>query len=102
MPQGETHTVRTFVEKAFACAGYKLAWEGKGAQEKGIDIRSGKTMVEVSPQFYRPAEVELLLGNPEKARRVLDWKPRVGFDALVEIMVNADLKRVEQDRKFGI
>lgn len=99
---GETHTVRKFVEKSFACAGYELEWQGQGANEKGYDKKSGKMLVEVSPDFYRPAEVELLLGNPDKAKRLLDWEPKVGFNELVAMMVEADLKRVARDKKLGI
>lgn len=92
---GETHSVREFVEKAAEIAGFTLEWQGEGMNTKGIDTRTGKVIVEVSPEFYRPAEVDLLIGNPEKARKKLGWQPRTSFSQLVEIMVEADLKRVK-------
>ena len=91
---GETHSVREFVEKAAEIAGFTLEWQGEGMNTKGIDTRTGKVIIEVSPEFYRPAEVDLLIGNPEKARKKLGWQPRTSFSQLVEIMVEADLKRV--------
>jgi GDPmannose 4,6-dehydratase len=91
---GETHTVRQFVERAGALTGFDIVWEGSGPGEIGRDRTSGRTVVEVSPKYFRPAEVELLQGDASKARRVLGWVPRVGFDALVELMVKADLARV--------
>ncbi len=89
---GETHTVREFIEKAAPFAGYEIGWEGRGDSEIGRDRKSGKVIVEVDPKFYRPAEVELLLGNPTKAREKLGWTPKVKFDQLVEIMIKADLE----------
>jgi len=91
---GETHSVREFVEKAGRIAGFDIAWEGDGPNEKGRDVKSGRIIVEIDPKFYRPAEVELLLGNPEKARKTLGWKPSVTFEELVEMMMRADLKLV--------
>ncbi|HDD44826.1 MAG TPA: GDP-mannose 4,6-dehydratase [Candidatus Desulfofervidus auxilii] len=92
---GETHSVREFVEKAAEIAGFTLEWQGEGMNTKGIDTRTGKVIIEVSPEFYRPAEVDLLIGNPEKARKKLGWQPRTSFSRLVEIMMEADLKRVK-------
>ncbi|RKX58587.1 MAG: GDP-mannose 4,6-dehydratase, partial [Thermodesulfobacteriota bacterium] len=92
---GETHSVREFVEKAAEIAGFTLEWQGEGINTKGIDTRTGKVIVEVSPEFYRPAEVDLLIGNPKKARKKLGWQPRTSFSRLVEIMMEADLKRVK-------
>ena len=90
---GETRTVREFVESAFACAGINLRWEGEGVEEKGIDTATGKVLVEVSPEFFRPAEVDLLLGDPTKAKEVLGWNPRkTSFEELVRRMVEHDLK----------
>jgi GDPmannose 4,6-dehydratase len=89
---GETHTVREFIEKAAPLAGFDIAWEGEGDNEKGRDRKSGKVIVEVDPKFYRPAEVDLLLGNPAKAKAKLGWKPKVGFGQLVEMMMLADLE----------
>ena len=91
---GETHTVREFIEKAAPYAGFDIAWEGKGAEEKGRDKKSGKIIVEIDPKFYRPAEVELLLGNPAKAKNKLGWEPKVKFEKLVEIMMKADLESI--------
>jgi len=91
---GETHSVREFVERAAEIAGFKLEWQGEGINTKGIDTRTGRVIVEVSPEFYRPAEVDLLIGNFEKARKKLGWQPRTTFDRLVEIMMEADLRRI--------
>jgi GDPmannose 4,6-dehydratase len=89
---GETHSVREFIELAARVGGWEVVWEGQGVGEKGRDKRTGKVLIEVDPRFFRPAEVELLLGNPAKAKRLLGWEPRVRFPELVEIMMNADLK----------
>jgi len=88
---GEMHTVREFVEKAFAIVGTQIRWEGQGVEEKGIDAITGKVIVRIDPRYFRPAEVDLLLGNPTKAENKLGWKRQVGFDALVKEMVEADL-----------
>ncbi len=88
---GETHTVREFCEKAFAVAGMRLEWTGEGESEKGIDAATGKTLIEVDPRYFRPTEVDLLLGDASKARSDLGWVPTVGFDELVRIMVEHDL-----------
>lgn len=89
---GETRTVREFVEASFAHAGITICWEGEGAAEKGIDAATGKILVEVSPEFFRPAEVDLLLGDPTKAKELLGWNPRkTSFDELVRRMVEHDL-----------
>lgn len=96
---GEFHSVREFTTLAFARAGITLRWEGEGLQEKGIDEATGRVLVEVDPRFFRPAEVEQLLGNPEKARRVLGWNPRsTSFERLVEIMVDADMALVKKQK----
>ena len=89
---GEAHTVKEFCETAFAEVGTTLVWQGEGVEEKGLDKKSGKVLVEVDPKYFRPSEVEYLLGDPAKARRNLKWQPRVKFDELVKIMVAADLK----------
>ncbi len=95
---GETHTIRDFAENAFQAVGIEIRWEGEDAQEKGLDKKTGKVLVEVSPEFFRPAEVELLIGNAQKAEAVLGWKPRTKFQDLVRIMVEADLKRAADPR----
>jgi GDPmannose 4,6-dehydratase len=94
---GETYTVKEFVENAFRIAGYEILWEGEGVNTKGIDKKSGKVLVEVSPEFYRPAEVDILIGNPQKAKEKFGWEPKIKFEELVRIMVEADIKRVEKE-----
>ena len=89
---GETHTVREFAEAAFAEVGIKIEWRGNGLEEKGICAESGRVLVEVNPKYFRPAEVDLLLGDPSKAEKILGWRRKVSFRELVKIMVEADLK----------
>lgn len=91
---GESHSVREFVEIAFGITGYKIEWSGEGVNEKGIDANTGKILIEVSPEFYRPADVEFLVGDYSKAERKLGWRPKVNFYELVEIMVKSDLNRI--------
>jgi GDPmannose 4,6-dehydratase len=86
-------TVRDFVSMAGKAAGFDLTWEGQAEQEVGIDRPSGKVLVKVNPKFYRPAEVELLIGNPEKAKRVLGWEPKTTLEQLCQMMVEADFAR---------
>lgn len=93
---GETHSVKEFIEKAFEVAGFSIYWEGEGIETKGRDKKTGKILVEVSPQFFRPAEVDILQGNYEKARKKLGWYPKTKFEKLVEIMVEKDLERVSK------
>ena len=88
---GETHTVREFCELAFARAGLELQWRGEGLEEKGVERRSGKVMVEIDPRYLRPTEVELLLGDASKARAMLGWRHEVSFAELVNLMVDADM-----------
>ena len=91
---GETRTVREFVEKAFEVAGINICWTGEGVNEKGFDAATGKVLVEVSPEFFRPAEVDLLLGDPTKAKTVLGWNPRkTTFEELVRRMVEHDFRQ---------
>ncbi|MCM1032314.1 MAG: GDP-mannose 4,6-dehydratase [Odoribacter sp.] len=92
---GEYHSVREFTTLAFKRVGIDLEWHGNGVDEKGVDSLTGKVLVEVDPRFFRPAEVDELLGNPEKARRELGWNPRAtSFEQLVNIMVDADMALV--------
>jgi GDPmannose 4,6-dehydratase len=92
---GEQHSVREFCELAFKEVGISLIWEGTNENEKGICKETGKVLIEVDPNYYRPAEVETLLGNPSKAKNQLGWNPtRTSFDELVKIMVQHDLKYV--------
>lgn len=95
---GETRTVREFAQAAFAHAGIELRWEGEGVEEKGIDTATGRVLVEVSPEFFRPAEVDLLLGDPTKAKELLGWNPRkTSFEELVKIMTDHDMELVKQE-----
>jgi GDP-mannose 4,6-dehydratase len=94
---GEQYSVRDFCTRAFKRAGIELRWEGTGVEEKGIDAKTGKIFVEVSPEFFRPTDVVTLLGNPAKAKEKLGWNPRkTSFDELVNIMVDNDIKLVEK------
>ncbi len=90
---GETHSVREFATAAFQTAGFELCWEGEGVQEKGIDKDSGRVLVEIDPKYYRPTEVDLLIGDPSKAKRELGWQSTTTFDQLVEKMVKHDLQQ---------
>jgi len=95
---GEMHTVREFVERSFQLAGMEVAWEGNGVDEKGVDEKSGKVVVEIDPEYFRPTEVELLLGDASKARGVLGWEPSVKFPQLVEIMMEEDLRKARYQK----
>lgn len=97
---GRTETVRDFVRMAFRAVGVDLEFRGLGENEVGVDTVSGKTLVRVNPKFYRPAEVDLLIGNPEKAKRELSWEPKTGLEELCRMMVQADLKRVQSGMSF--
>ncbi len=91
---GETHTVREFIEKACACIDVKLAWQGAGVNEVGVDTISGKPIVRIDERYFRPAEVDILIGDPGKAKRKLGWEARVKFEELVSLMMHADLQDV--------
>ena len=91
---GERHRVREFVEAAAARLGFAIEWSGSGADERGIDRKSGKTIVRINPALYRPAEVDSLLGNSKKAQQLLGWTRKIGFVDLVHMMADADDKRV--------
>ncbi|MDT7904713.1 MAG: GDP-mannose 4,6-dehydratase [Candidatus Caldipriscus sp.] len=95
---GESHSVREFIEEAFRVAGFEIYWEGKGLEEKGRDAKTGKVLVEVSPEFYRPAEVDVLVGDYSKAKRILGWEPKTTFKELVRIMVEEDMRRVRDGK----
>ena len=89
---GEMHTVREFATLAFREAGMEIRWEGEGVEEKGVDVNTGKVLVEVDPKYFRPCEVEQLLGNPTKAKTVLGWNPtKTSFSELVRIMMEHDM-----------
>lgn len=97
---GEYHSVREFVSKAFAVVGISLRWEGIGLEEKGIDNSTERIMVQVDPRFFRPAEVDELLGDPSKAKKILGWNPRkTSFDQLVERMVKSDMQLIETEKQ---
>jgi len=89
---GETHTVREFCEKAFAVVGKTIVWEGEGDGIVGKERETGKIRIRIDPKYYRPTEVDLLLGNPTKAHKLLGWKRKVDFDSLVKEMVIADVE----------
>lgn len=99
---GEMHSVRRFATLAFAEVGIQLEWKGVGVEEKGYDTKTGKCLVEVDPRYFRPAEVEQLLGDPTRARDILGWNPRTtSFEDLVKIMVKADFERVRSGKDTG-
>ncbi|MCH5270399.1 MAG: GDP-mannose 4,6-dehydratase [Lachnospiraceae bacterium] len=91
---GETHTVREFVEEAFGNLNISIRWEGRGAEEKGYDAKSGRLFVDVNPAYYRPAEVEELWGDARKAKEQMNWHANTGFKELVRMMMEADLKAI--------
>ena len=91
---GETHSVRSFARRAFAAAGMDLDFHGEGIAEKGVDRRSGRVVIEVDPRYFRPTEVDLLIGDPSKARERLGWTPTCRLESLVEEMVTADLAEI--------
>ena len=96
---GEQHSVREFTERAFHEVGIDLRWEGEGVEERGIDIATGRILVEVDPKYFRPAEVETLLGNPTKAKELLGWNPsKTSFEELVRIMVRHDVAYVQSHK----
>lgn len=96
---GESHKVREFVEKAFEYVGIKILWQGEGLDEKGLDERTHRILVEIDERYFRPSEVDLLIGDATKAKEKLGWQPRIKFDELVKEMVDADLKLI-QDGNF--
>jgi GDPmannose 4,6-dehydratase len=95
---GETHTVREFVERAFGETGREIVWRGSGVDEKGIDARTGETLIEIDPRYFRPTEVEFLLGDPAKAKAELGWTHRTSFADLVKEMLHSDLEVVRRER----
>jgi GDPmannose 4,6-dehydratase len=99
---GETHSVREFVERAFACVDREIVWRGSGADEVGIDARSGQDLVRVDPRYFRPTEVDLLLGDPGKAHEKLGWRHTTSFAELVREMVEADLEQVRREGRNGL
>ena len=94
---GEMHSVREFIERAFAEVGRSIAWRGKGVDEEGLDDKNGDVLVKVDPRYFRPTEVDLLLGDPSKARTGLGWKHEITFPMLVKEMMAADLRKVSEE-----
>ncbi len=90
-----THTIREFVEMSFAHVGIEIIWKGKGVDEEGINNENGNVVVKISSRYFRPCEVDLLLGNPEKAKTELGWIPKIDIKSLSSLMLDADLKRVK-------
>jgi GDPmannose 4,6-dehydratase len=96
---GEAHSIREFVELAFKEVGIDIVWKGKGLDEKGINSKTGEVLVEVSPKYFRPLEVNTLIGDSTKARNMLGWKPKVKFQELVKIMMKSDLDNIVGDKQ---
>jgi GDPmannose 4,6-dehydratase len=96
---GESHSVREFVEQAFAVVDRRIEWRGRHVEEQGVDARSGAVLVRIDPRYFRPTEVDVLQGDAAKARKVLGWQPRTGFLELVQEMVEADMKSSATDAK---
>ncbi|MCF6794982.1 GDP-mannose 4,6-dehydratase [Priestia megaterium] len=100
---GEMHSVREFVQLAFKHTGIEIEWSGEGLEEKGTNKATGEVIVEIDPKFFRPAEVDQLLGDPTKAKTLLEWNPtKTSFEELVRIMVEADMKKVESEEKIKV
>ena len=98
---GETHTVRQFVEEAAGLLKFDLVWKGKGVKEVGIDKKRNKTIIEIDPSYFRPKEVDYLLGDASKAKKLLNWKPKINFRKLVEIMLKNDFDLAKKELKLG-
>jgi len=95
---GEKHSIKEFCETAFAELGIKIDWQGKGKDTKGIDRQTGNTLIKVDPNYFRPTEVDSLQGNPKKAQKELDWKPKISFKGLVKEMVESDLEEAKREQ----
>ncbi|OGT96250.1 MAG: GDP-mannose 4,6-dehydratase [Geobacteraceae bacterium GWB2_52_12] len=96
---GETYMVRTFAEKVFSRLGMQLEWQGSGVDEKGIDTASGRTVIQIDPKYFRPAEVDLLLGDPTKARKQMGWEIKTSFEQLVNMMTDSDFALAEREKR---
>jgi len=96
---GETYMVRTFAEKVFSRLGMQLEWQGSGVEEKGIDTASGRTVIQIDPKYFRPAEVDLLLGDPTKARKQMGWEIKTSFEQLVNMMTDSDFALAEREKR---
>ncbi len=95
---GETHTVREFIEEACKILDIDLEWKGQGIDEKGIDRKTGKVIIEIDPRYFRPTEVDILLGDASKAEKILGWKPKTKFKDLVKIMIDADMDILKNNK----
>ena len=95
---GEQHTVREFVEKSAILLGYEIEWKGKGVNEVGIDTKTGKEIIAIDEKYYRPSEVQTLLGDSSKAKKELGWSPESSFDELVREMIDYDLRLAKQEK----
>ncbi|RLB06561.1 MAG: GDP-mannose 4,6-dehydratase [Deltaproteobacteria bacterium] len=98
---GKAYSVREFVERAFGTLDIEIVWEGKGEEERGIDRRTGRVVVEIDPRLFRPADINLLIGDASKAHRELGWAPKTSLEKLVEIMVKEDLRRIRSGNRFN-
>jgi GDPmannose 4,6-dehydratase len=98
---GKMISVREFVELAAKHVGFKMVWEGEGQNEKGYDANSGKLIVEVDERYFRPAEVDLLIGDPSRAKERLGWEPQVGIEELVEIMMQNDIQEAQRKVRYA-
>jgi GDPmannose 4,6-dehydratase len=98
---GETRSVRQFVELAFAEVGRSIQWRGNGIEETGVDSKSGKTLVRIDPTYFRPTEVDMLVGDSSKARQKLGWKPKTTFTQLVKEMIAGDLEAAKREVANG-
>jgi GDPmannose 4,6-dehydratase len=96
----KTESVRHFVELTFRALGVELEWRGEGVDEIGVEVGGGRTLVRVNPKYFRPAEVELLLGDYSKAKRLLGWEPKTSLEELCAMMVQADLRRNRDGQSF--
>jgi GDPmannose 4,6-dehydratase len=94
---GEAHSVREFVERAFARVGRSIEWRGKGANEQGIEAKTGEVRIEIDPRYFRPTEVDLLIGDPSKAQQKLGWRHKIDFGSLIDEMVDCDLKLMQTE-----
>ncbi|WP_372629539.1 GDP-mannose 4,6-dehydratase [Cohnella sp.] len=97
---GETHSVREFIECAFRIVDIPIKWHGEGVNEVGLDAVTGKILVRIDPKYYRPTEVDLLIGNPSKAKKLLGWEPKIAFHELITMMVEADVNKVSKEVRF--
>jgi GDPmannose 4,6-dehydratase len=99
---GESHSVKEFAERSFQRAGYTIEWKGKGVNEKGIDANTNKTLIEIDKTYFRPSEVDFLLGDPSRAEKEIGWKPTTTFEELVDLMVDADIQLLKEKGEVGL